>query len=230
MLENIQTIAFDADDTLWINEPYFQEAEQQFCTLLKEYLPPETIAQVLFTTEMNNLSRYGYGIKGFVLCMIETIVEVSKGKAPLSLIRKTLELGHELIEKPVELLPGVEATLNALQAGYRLVIATKGDLLDQERKLRQSGLLEYFHHAEIMSDKQEENYRQLLRQLSCSPEHFLMIGNSMKSDVLPVLNAGGFAAHVPYSVTWSHEQHTASPDHEKFLSLVSLEQILYYLP
>lgn len=155
MNNDITTIAFDADDTLWINEPYFQEAEKQFCVLLEDYLPQHSVSQELFKTEMKNLHLYGYGVKGFMLCMIETVSKISNDTASLTLINKTIEIGHELLQKPVELLDGVTETLEKLKGKYKLVVATKGDLLDQERKLKKSGLQEYFHHIEIMSDKKK---------------------------------------------------------------------------
>lgn len=187
MKNKIKTIAFDADDTLWINEPYFQEAEKQFCDMLQDYLPHHTVSQELFKTEMKNLHLYGYGVKGFMLCMIETIGRISGNTAPISLVNKTIELGQELLQKPIQLLEGVQYTLESLNGKYRLVVATKGDLLDQERKLKNSGLQDYFHHIEIMSDKQISDYTKLLKHLDCQPDNFLMLGNSIKSDILPVL-------------------------------------------
>ncbi|UMQ42538.1 HAD family hydrolase [Chryseobacterium sp. Y16C] len=229
MNNNITVIAFDADDTLWINEPYFQEAEKEFCILLEDYLPQHSVSQELFKTEINNLHLYGYGVKGFMLCMIETVSKVSNGTAPLSLINKTIEIGHELLQKPVELLDGVTETLEHLKEKYRLVVATKGDLLDQERKLKKSGLQEYFHHIEIMSDKKESDYQKLLKHLDCKPENFLMLGNSIKSDILPVLEIGGSAAHIPYHVTWVHEQHDLNIEYSNFMELEKLNDILDYL-
>lgn len=229
MNNNITTIAFDADDTLWINEPYFQEAEKEFCTLLEDYLPQHSIAQELFKTEMQNLHLYGYGVKGFMLCMIETVCRISNNTASLELINKTIEIGHRLLQKPIELLDGVTETLENLKGKYRLVVATKGDLLDQERKLKKSGLQEYFHHIEIMSDKKESDYQKLLKHLDCQPEHFLMLGNSIKSDILPVLEIGGSAAHIPYHVTWSHEQHDLHLEHINFMELEKISDILEYL-
>jgi putative hydrolase of the HAD superfamily len=229
MNNDITTIAFDADDTLWINEPYFQEAEKEFCILLEDYLPQHSVSQELFKTEMKNLHLYGYGVKGFMLCMIETVSNVSNGTASLALINKTLEIGHDLLQKPVELLDGVTETLENLKGKYRLIVATKGDLLDQERKLKKSGLQEYFHHIEIMSDKKESDYQKLLKHLDCKPENFLMLGNSIKSDILPVLEIGGFAAHIPYRVTWSHEQHDLNLEHSNFMELESINDILSYL-
>lgn len=229
MRNKIKTIAFDADDTLWVNEPYFQEAENRFCALLSAYLPPDSASQELFNTEMKNLSLYGYGIKGVMLCMIETITRVSNGKADMQLINQALELGHELLQKPIELLEGVNETLERLYGKYRLVIATKGDLLDQERKLKQSGLQDYFHHIEIMSNKQVANYEELLKHLDCSPGNFLMLGNSVKSDVLPVLELQAFAGHIPYHTTWLHERHEYNVEHPNLITLNKIDDIINYL-
>ena len=229
MKDKIKTIAFDADDTLWVNEPYFQEAENRFCALLSAYLPPQSVSQELFNTEMKNLSQYGYGIKGFMLCMIETISRVSNGTASMQLIDQALVLGHELLQKPIELLEGVSATLEQLHGKYRLVIATKGDLLDQERKLKQSGLQDYFHHIEIMSNKQVADYAKLLKQLDCSPGNFLMLGNSIKSDVLPVLALQAFAGHIPYHTTWMHERHEDKLEHPNLITLNNIADIINHL-
>ncbi|WP_267403162.1 MULTISPECIES: HAD family hydrolase [unclassified Chryseobacterium] len=229
MNNSITTIAFDADDTLWINEPYFHEAEQQFCSLLEDYLPQHSVSQELFKTEMQNLELYGYGVKGFMLCMVETVCRVSNNMASLNLINKTIEIGHELLQKPIELLDGVHETLENLKGKYRLIVATKGDLLDQERKLKNSGLQDYFHHIEIMSDKKESDYRKLLKHLDCQPENFLMLGNSIKSDILPVLEIGGFAAHIPYHVTWSHEQYEKNLEHKRFMEFKSIKDVLEYV-
>lgn len=229
MNNHITTIAFDADDTLWINEPYFQEAEKEFCVLLEDYLPQHSVSQELFKTEMQNLPLYGYGVKGFMLCMIETISRVTGGTASFQLVNRAIEIGQELLQKPIELLEGVTETLESLKGKYRLVVATKGDLLDQERKLKNSGLQEYFHHIEIMSDKKESDYRKLLKHLDCQPENFLMLGNSIKSDILPVLEIGGSAAHIPYHITWAHEQHENTLEHEHFMELKSINEVLKHL-
>lgn len=229
MNNKITTIAFDADDTLWVNEPYFQEIENNFCALLEDYMPQHSISQELFKTEMQNLPLYGYGAKGFILCMIETISRVSGGRASLQLIDKAIALGHELLQKPIELLSGVTETLDNLKGKYRLVVATKGDLLDQERKLQKSGLESYFHHIEIMSDKKERDYLKLLKHLDCKPENFLVLGNSIKSDILPVLELGGYAAHIPYHVTWTHEHHEQPVQHENYVALKTIDEILTHL-
>lgn len=222
----IKVIAFDADDTLWINEPYFQETEHRFCQLLEDYLPQHTVSRELLKTEVANLSLYGYGIKGFMLSMIETALTVSNKTISLEVIEKSIALGKELLSKPIELLDGVEEVLTKLKDRYRLVVATKGDLLDQERKLRASGLEHYFHHIEIMSDKQERDYLKLIRHLDIQPDEFLMVGNSLKSDVLPVLAIGGHGYHVPYHVTWAHENVESSVEHEQFKQLSKLTELL----
>lgn len=229
MENHITTIAFDADDTLWINEPYFQETEKEFCALLEDYLPHHSVSQELFKTEMQNLHLYGYGVKGFMLSMVETICRVSSGTASLQLVNKAIELGHNLLQQPIELLEGVTETLEQLKGKYRLVMATKGDLLDQERKLKKSGLEKYFHHIEIMSDKKNSDYQKLLKHLDCKPEHFLMLGNSIKSDILPVLEMGGYAAHIPFHITWAHEQHEHQLKHERFVELDDISGVLKYL-
>lgn len=229
MINQVTTIAFDADDTLWVNEPYFQEAEEKFCALLEDYLPQHTISQELFKTEMKNLPLYGYGVKGFMLCMIETASRISDGTASPKLVDQIIAIGQELLLKPIELLEGVSQTLDQLNGKYKLIMATKGDLLDQERKLKNSGLERYFHHIEIMSDKKLEDYRKLLKHLDCEPQHFLMLGNSIKSDVLPVLELGGYGIHIPYHITWTHEQHQHTIANERFIALECIGDILSYL-
>lgn len=229
MKNNIKTIAFDADDTLWINEPYFQEAEKKFTNLLQDFTPQDVVSQELFKTEMKNLYLYGYGVKGFVLCMIETANRIINQDLSPHLIDNIIKIGQELLQKPIELLPGVEQTLKNLNGKYRLIVATKGDLLDQERKLNNSGLENYFHHIEIMSDKKPGNYTKLLKHLDCNPENFLMVGNSFKSDILPVLELGGFGAYIPYHVTWQHEKHDHFLHHQNFVELKRIDNILNYL-
>ena len=222
----IKVIAFDADDTLWINEPYFQETEKKFCELLEDYLPQHTVEKELLKTEMQNLALYGYGIKAFMLSMIETALNVSDKTAGMEVIEKTIQYGKDLLAKPIELLDGVEDVLKALQPHYRLVVATKGDLLDQERKLKNSGIAHYFHHIEIMSDKQQADYQKLIKHLDITPSEFAMIGNSLKSDVLPVLEIGGHGFHVPYHVTWAHEKVEHHVQHGNFKELKHLKEIL----
>ena len=224
-----KVIAFDADDTLWVNEPYFQETEKNFCALLEDYLPHHSVAKELIKIEMQNLSLYGYGVKGFMLSMVETALRVSDNTVPLSVIEKTLAYGKDLLEKPIELLDGVEEVLQTLKGRFRLVVATKGDLLDQERKLKKSGLEHYFHHIEIMSDKKEADYAKLIKHLDIAPSEFVMIGNSLKSDVLPVLALGGHAVHVPYHTTWAHEHIEDPIVHENFRQVSTIKEMLPWL-
>ncbi|MBI9059713.1 MAG: HAD family hydrolase [Labilibaculum sp.] len=204
-MNKIKVIAFDADDTLWVNEPYFRESELEFCNLLKNGMGIDEVTEELFATEIGNIPLYGYGTKAFVLSMIETGLKISKGKMNAKTIEAILQIGKNQINKPIELIDGVIEVLENLQNKYRLIVATKGDLLDQERKLKKSGLLKYFHHIEVMSDKKEEDYQKLIQHLDIHPEQFLMIGNSLKSDILPVVNLGGEAIHVPFHTTWEHE-------------------------
>ncbi len=223
---NIKVIAFDADDTLWVNEPYFQETEEKFCELLAPYLSRHTLSQELFKTEIDNLKLYGYGIKGYILSMIEAALKISNGTISTEVIEKIIQYGKELLERPIELLDGVEETLESLTSNYKLVVATKGDLLDQRRKLHNSGLGKYFHHIEVMSDKQEIDYKDLVKRLEIDSAEFLMIGNSLKSDVLPVLGIGGHAIHIPFHTTWAHEKIDHKVEHERMKSMENIAQVL----
>ena len=225
----VKVIAFDADDTLFVNEPYFQETEDKFCDLMSDYLSRQGLSQELFKIEIDNLGIYGYGIKAYILSMIEAAMKISDKTISVEVVEKIIEFGKELLEKPIELLDGVEETLKALNGKYKLVVATKGDLKDQRRKLHDSGLGHYFHHIEVMSDKREQDYVDLLRRLEIKPEDFLMIGNSLKSDVLPVLNIGGYAIHVPFHTTWAHERIDYKVEHENFKSYKSISEILSFL-
>jgi putative hydrolase of the HAD superfamily len=222
---DIKVIAFDADDTLWVNEPYFKEIEEKFCDLLEDYLPRHTLVKELFRTEIDNLRLYGYGVKGFMLSMIETALRVTNNTLSIEVIEKAIGFGKELLQKDIELLDGVEEVLKALQGKYRLVVATKGDLLDQERKLKKSGLEHYFHHIEIMSDKKESDYLALIKHLDIEPSQFLMMGNSLKSDVLPVLAIGGYGIHIPYHTTWAHEHVEHKVEHENFKQVNSIMEV-----
>ena len=204
--KNIKVIGFDADDTLWVNETYFRDAELEFAKLLGGFETANKVDQELFKMEMKNLPLYGYGVKGFVLSMVEMALELSNYTVSNQTIEQILNIGKDMINKPVELLEGVPETLDALSKKYRLIVATKGDLLDQERKLEKSGLLDYFHHIEVLSDKKEENYSKLLNHLDIKPSEFLMIGNSLKSDILPLVNIKAQAIHIPFHTTWAHEQ------------------------
>jgi putative hydrolase of the HAD superfamily len=226
---NLKVVAFDADDTLWVNEPYFRHTEEQFYNLLGEYSSQRGLERELLTIEIENLGLYGYGIKGFVLSMIETALKVTGNRISAEVIGKIIALGKEMMNQPIELLDGVEEVLEALKEKYRLVVATKGDLLDQERKLRKSGISHYFHHIEIMSEKDDANYLKLIRHLDIQPVELMMVGNSLKSDIIPVLNVGGHGVHVPYHITWAHEHIEDTIDDEQFRSVGSIKEILGFL-
>lgn len=224
---NIKVIGFDADDTLWVNETYYREAELEFAELLSQFETANKIDQELFKVEMNNLELYGYGIKSFVLSMVESAIELSNGKVSNRVINSILQIGKNMLNKPIDLLDGVEKVLETLSKDYRLILATKGDLLDQERKLEQSGLTDYFHHIEILSDKKETNYLKLLGHLDIHPNEFLMVGNSLRSDILPLVNIGAHAIHVPFHTTWIHEQVAEEETNGKeYKTVKNLKQII----
>jgi len=230
MLSKIKVIGFDADDTLWENEPYYRETEDKFCELLKEYLPKEKITEELFNTEINNLELYGYGIKAFTLSLVETAIRISNAKVPASTIKTIIELGKDQLNKPNHLLDGVSEVLEALKSNYKLIVATKGDLLDQEKKLKKSNLLKYFHHIEIMSDKQMDNYKDLIKHLDIEPHELLMVGNSLKSDIVPILELGGYGVYIPFHVTWQHEYHDEEEiKNDRFYKVNSIKE-LPFLP
>ena len=226
---NLKVIAFDADDTLFVNEPYFQETEEKFCALLSDYLSSQGLSQELFRVEIANLDLYGYGIKGYILSMIEAAMRISNNTISIEIIQKIIEYGKELLQKPIELLDGVEETLAQLHGKYKLIVATKGDLKDQQSKLHRSGLGHYFHHIEVMADKQELNYEKLLKRLEIEANEFFMIGNSLKSDVLPVLGIGGYAVHIPFHTTWEHEKISHTVDHPNFRTLEKISDVLEIL-
>jgi putative hydrolase of the HAD superfamily len=230
MTSKIKVIAFDADDTLWVNETYFREAEKEFAQLLCGYETENKIDQELFKTQIKNLAIYGYGIKGFVLSMVECALELSNYQLEQKSLEKILNIGKEMLEKPIELLDGIEDVLQSLQGKYKLVVATKGDLLDQERKLEKSNLLKYFHHIEVMSDKKEKDYQKLIQHLDIHPSEFLMIGNSLKSDVLPLVAIGSSAIHVPFHTTWAHENVPKGRESKtSYVTVLNIKQVLAYL-
>ncbi|MCY1476175.1 noncanonical pyrimidine nucleotidase, YjjG family [compost metagenome] len=193
---------------------------------MQDYLSHQGLSQELFRVEIQNLPLYGYGIKGYILSMIEAAMKISNKTISVDVIEKIIQYGKELLQRPIELLDGVEETLEALHGKYKLVVATKGDLLDQRRKLHNSGLGHFFHHIEVMSDKQEKDYHDLLSRLEIKPEEFFMIGNSLKSDVLPVLGIGGHAVHIPFHTTWAHEKIDHKVEHKNFKALEKITDVL----
>lgn len=204
-------IGFDADDTLWHNETIFENVHARYRDMLARYHDAATVERTLFATEMRNLDAYGYGVKGFMLSAIETAIELSGGHIPAGEIRRLIALGQDMLAHPVELLDGAAETVAALAAAHPLVLITKGDLRDQERKVAKSDLARHFRHVEILSDKTETAYAAILRRHAIAPENFLMVGNSLKSDIVPVLALGGAAVHIPYPLTWAHERLEKAP-------------------
>ncbi len=204
-IDHIKIIGFDADDTLWQNMIYFAEIEKQYAELLSEFINEDELNKLLFSTEVKNIDIYGFGVKSFILSMIENAIKVSNYNVSNKAIEKMIELGQHLLRRPVVLLDGVKETVENLSKKYRLIVATKGDLIDQQSKLDRSGLAQYFHHVEIMSDKNEMSYLDMLKHLDIKPNRFLMIGNSLKSDIIPVVKIGGYGIHIPFDITWQHE-------------------------
>ena len=228
-MKNIRTIAFDADDTLWHNEPYFDEAQERFCQLFQDFASSQEILGSILNHQVKNLPLYGFGIKAFTLSMIETALKLTNRNISGKGIEQIMEIGKDLLQKPVELLPNIESVLSELKGKYKLIVATKGDLKDQHRKLHDSGIGAYFHHIEVLSDKTELDYEKMLGRLDVQAEEFLMIGNSLKSDVLPIINLDGYAIHIPYRTTWEYEKIDFEIEHENFKSFEKMEEILTIL-
>lgn len=220
----ITTVGLDADDTLWHNETIFRLTQARFLDLLCDQ-DNAVIEARLAEVEARNLRLYGYGIKGFTLSMLETAMELCDGEAPPAVVREILAAGREMIAHPVETLPGVDEALAALSERYRLVLITKGDLLDQERKLAASGLGDLFAAVEIVSEKDHGTYERVFARHGTGAEEGLMAGNSMKSDVLPAVAAGAWGVHIPYHVTWAHELADAPEGHPRYVSLSSISEL-----
>jgi putative hydrolase of the HAD superfamily len=212
----LTTIGFDADDTLWQNETFFRLTQDRFLQRLVDHADPDHLQERLVAAERRNLAYYGFGVKGFTLSMIETAVEVTDGRVPASVIGELIAMGRELLEHPMELLPHARATVTALAEEFRLVLITKGDLLHQERKLAQSGLGDLFDGVEIVSDKTEATYRTVFSRHGTGADQAMMVGNSLKSDVIPALQAGSWGVHVPHELEWSYEAAQAPVEHRRF--------------
>ena len=222
---SITTVGLDADDTLWHNETIFRLTHDRFADLLADHGDRSAIDARLAETEKRNLRLYGYGVKGFTLSMIETAMELTEGQAPTSVVREILAAGREMLAHPVETLPGVDEALARLAERHRLVLVTKGDLLDQERKLAASGLGELFAAVEIVSEKDRSTYDRVFTRHGTGPDEAVMAGNSMRSDVLPALEAGAFAVHIPYAITWAHELAEAPEGHLRFGALDAIADL-----
>jgi putative hydrolase of the HAD superfamily len=221
----ITTIALDADDTLWHNESIFHLTQDQYVDLLKDYGEPDHMKARLQEVEIRNLKLYGYGVKSFTLSMIETAIDLTRGAVPAKTIAEIMNLGRAMLEHPVEPLPGVAETLEALKDVYKLVMVTKGDLMNQEQKLARSGLGEHFHAIEIVSEKDANTYRRVVARQGVAPEESVMIGNSMKSDVLPALEAGLWGIHIPYHITWAHEHAEPPAESPRFTQLEAISDV-----
>lgn len=230
-LINISTIVFDADDTLWANETRFREAERKAAEALASYCDADTMSSLLYSIEVKNMADYGFGAKAFVLSMLETAVSISNGKVSGKEVQKILEAGRWLLHNPATPLAGVEETLRRLkkEGRYRMAVLTKGDLLDQERKLQRSGLLKYFDYVEITSDKSVKEYSSLCKKLGIDIKNMAMVGNSFKSDIAPVLELGGVGIHIPFEVIWELEkmEEYDHPNLFKLKEFKDLESLLF---
>lgn len=218
----VSIVGFDADDTLWHNEQFFQLTEQRFAGLLADYADTDHLATRLLAAERRNLGHYGFGIKAFMLSMIETAIEVTEEKVPATVIRQILEAGQEMLSHPIELLPHAREAVEAAAATHRIVLITKGDLLDQERKLAQSGLGDLFFAVEIVSDKTPKTYADIFRRHGDGPQAAMMVGNSMKSDVRPAIDAGGWGVFVPHGLSWELERADPPLGHPRYVELSDL--------
>jgi putative hydrolase of the HAD superfamily len=224
-MRRVTTIGFDADDTLWQNEQFFRLTERRFAELLSDHGDHDAISARLLEAEKRNLGKYGFGIKGFTLSMIETAIDVTDDKVPASVIRQILEAGRDMLEHPVETLPHVTETLAALAGQYRIVLVTKGDLFDQERKLAQSGLGDFFDAVEIVSDKTRSTYERVFKRHGDGADRSVMVGNSLKSDIVPAIDAGSWGVFVPHELTWVLEHVEAPTDHERFREIADLQPL-----
>lgn len=219
------TIAFDADDTLWHSERYYANTQAEFAKLLAHYRDESYIHAHLYEVESRNIQHFGYGVKGFALSMIESAVELTDGRVSGDDIKTIINLARDMLNADIELLNGVSETITQLAAHHRLMVITKGDLLDQEKKIQRSGLGKYFHRIEIVSEKTRESYARLLAEHSIAPQRFFMVGNSLRSDILPILELGGSAAYIPYEITWLHETAEAPVGHAGFHQLEHVGQL-----
>ena len=221
----LTAIGLDADDTLWHNERFFRLTEERFIALLADYAQPDDLAERLLDAERRNLERYGYGIKGFTLSMIETALQVTENRVPGEVIAELIAAGQDMLRHPIELLPGAEETVRALAAEYRILLITKGDLIDQERKLAQSGLGDLFDGVEIVSEKTVAVYRDIFSGRGVAPETAMMVGNSLKSDVNPAIEAGGWGVFVPCELPWALEAADAPVGHPRFREVADLSVV-----
>jgi putative hydrolase of the HAD superfamily len=221
----IDTVAFDADDTLWHNEHLFQDTQKKLEAIVQRYRPGEDIHDALFAVEMRNLQLFGYGIKGFTLSMVEAAIQLTAGGITAAEIHEIVQLGKTMMEAPVDLLDGVEETLAAVKGRFRVLLITKGDIVDQTSKLERSGLADHFEQVEIVARKDAAVYRTIFARHGIEPARCVMVGNSMPSDVLPMLELRGHGVHVPYELLWAHEAHDEDPVCERFHRIARLSDL-----
>jgi putative hydrolase of the HAD superfamily len=224
-LSNITTIAFDADDTLWHNLIHFDAAEKKFGEMFAHYIAAEEATARVMATERRNIPFYGFGVKSFTLSMIETAIEISDGQVEASTIAALMNMGRDMLDHDIELLPHVEKTLQTLRGAYKLLLVTKGDLFHQERKVLASGLAHYFEGIEIVSDKSPEAYAKICKRYGAEPAQTVMIGNSIKSDILPMIAAGGMGVYVPFEILWAHEHEHVPPGTPRFFEVKNLSEV-----
>ena len=213
MQNSLTTIAFDADDTLWHTEQFFQMTQHHFKMLLADFAEPDHLGERIVAAERRNIKHFGYGVKSFTLSLIETAIEVTEGKVSAETVQQIINAGRDMLAHPIEVLPGVADTLEALAGKYKLAVITKGDLFDQERKVAQSGLGDFFDVVEIVSEKETATYTRIFNAIGDGPERSMMVGNSLKSDVIPALGAGAWGVYVPHELTWALE-HAEEPINE----------------
>ncbi|NNE53077.1 MAG: HAD hydrolase-like protein [Sulfitobacter sp.] len=225
MTASLTAIGFDADDTLWHNERFFAMTQDHFADLLADHTEKDHLMERLLEAERRNIPHYGFGIKGFTLSMVETALEITDGKVPGAVIQEILNAGRDMLSHPVELLPHAENALESLRHDHKLLLITKGDLLDQTRKLEQSGLRDHFEAIEIVSHKTEAEYTDIFARHGTGADQGLMVGNSMASDVVPMIGAGGWGVHVPHGLTWAIEQAEAPDTHPRFCQIDDLGEL-----
>ena len=225
-MTKVAVVGFDADDTLWQNERFFRLTQERFAELLADHAPRAHLEQQLLAAETRNLGRYGYGIKGFVLSMIETAIEVTQARVPASVISELIAAGQEMLEHPIELLPHAKEAVESVAASRRVLLITKGDLLDQERKLAQSGLGDLFDGVEIVSEKSPEVYAEIFRRRGIAPGEAMMVGNSMRSDVRPVIDAGGWGVYVPHGLVWELEYAEPPTESARYREIADLSDLV----
>jgi len=228
-MQHLTTIGFDADDTLWQNEQFFRMTERQFAELLADFAEADHLSERLLQAERRNLGHYGFGIKGFTLSMIETAIEVTDGKVPSRVIADILDAGREMLRHPVETLPHARETLTALAGSHRLVLITKGDLFDQERKLAASGLDHFFDAVEIVSEKERTTYERIFAEQGEGPGRAMMVGNSLKSDIVPAIEAGAWGVYVPHELTWALEHAEEPAGHARYMRIGKIGEVMNLL-